>query len=71
LERRHNPVSFYTWFSSIRLVADDGDRLTIAVKDPVSAQWIPRKYADVLQEALAEAGRHGATIVISREPARR
>ena len=64
LERRLGPSTFCAWFSAIRLVADDGDRLTIEVGDQISARWIPHKYADVLQEALTEAGRPGAALVI-------
>jgi hypothetical protein len=64
LERRLEPSTFCAWFSAIRLVADDGDRLTIEVGDQMSAQWIPHRYADVLQEALAEAGRPGAAVAI-------
>jgi chromosomal replication initiation ATPase DnaA len=57
-----NRYSFSTWFGQARLVADDGDLMTIGVSDDLCADWICRQYSGALLDALAEAGRPDVAI---------
>jgi chromosomal replication initiator protein len=63
IEAKVNRHSYFTWFKPTGLVADDGRALTVQVPNPLFKDWLTKHYAVVLEEALREVGRQGATLV--------
>jgi chromosomal replication initiator protein len=63
VEGKVNRHSYFTWFKPTGLVVDDGRALTVRVPNPLFKDWLTKHYAVVLQEALREVGRQGATLV--------
>jgi len=55
--------SFSTWFKPTVLLADDGQKLSVRVPNPLFVEWLPKHYSVVLAEALNDAGRPNATVV--------
>ena len=62
IETKVNRYSYYTWFKNTALLSDDGGSLSIRVADPMVVDWLTKHYGGVLQEALTEAGRPGASV---------
>ena len=56
IQRKLSPQAFETWFRPLRLQQNSADRvLTIAAPNDVVRDWIRAKYADALQQSLAES----------------
>jgi chromosomal replication initiator protein len=70
IETKVNRHSFLTWFKPTALVSDSGSTITIHVPNPLFRDWLPKHYAAVIEEAMAEAGREGSTIdfVVEADP---
>src|SRR5262245_22819128 len=68
IETKVNRHIFYTWFKPTSLIADEGERLQIRVPNGLFRDWLTKHYAAVLDEALAEVDRKGASIRFISEP---
>ncbi len=62
VEAKLNRHTFLTWFKPTRLLLDQHDTLTVEVPDATVRDWLLRHYGTILAEAVAEAGRPGASI---------
>jgi chromosomal replication initiator protein len=62
IEAKLNRHTFLTWFAPTRLLRDQGDALTVEVPDTTVRDWLLRHYGSILDEALAEVGRPGASV---------
>jgi chromosomal replication initiator protein len=62
VEAKLNRHTFLTWFKPTRLLQDHQDTLTVEVPDATVRDWLLRHYGTILAEAVAEAGRPGASI---------
>ncbi len=62
VEAKLNRHTFLTWFKPTRLLQDQQDTLTVEVPDATVRDWLLRHYGTILAEAVAEAGRPGASI---------
>jgi chromosomal replication initiator protein len=62
VEAKLNRHTFMTWFKPTRLLQDQHDTLTVEVPDATVRDWLLRHYGTILAEAVAEAGRPGASI---------
>jgi chromosomal replication initiator protein len=62
IETKVNRHSYFTWFQNTSLAKDDGARISVRVTDPMVVDWLTKHYAGVIDEALAEVGRPGASL---------
>jgi len=62
IEGKVNHHSFTTWFRPTSLVKDDGAGITVRVPNALFRDWLTKHYAAVIDEALSESDRSGATI---------
>jgi chromosomal replication initiator protein len=62
IETKVNRHSFYTWFKPTSFVADDGAGLRVRVPNPLFRDWLTKHYSAVIDEALGELERAGATV---------
>jgi chromosomal replication initiator protein len=67
IENKVNRYSYFTWFRQTSFVADDGSTITVRVADPLVVDWLSKHYAGVINEALAEVGRAGATLTFLQD----
>jgi chromosomal replication initiator protein len=70
IEGKVNHHSFTTWFRPTSYVRDDGSAITVRVPNALFRDWLTKHYAAVIDEALSESDRPGATIsfVMHAEP---
>ncbi|HSL22626.1 MAG TPA: chromosomal replication initiator protein DnaA [Vicinamibacterales bacterium] len=57
IENKVNRHSFLTWFKPTAFLADGEATITVGVPNPLFRDWLPKHYAAVIDEALAEVGR--------------
>jgi chromosomal replication initiator protein len=62
IEGKVNHHSFTTWFRPTSYVRDDGSAITVRVPNALFRDWLTKHYAAVIDEALSESDRAGATI---------
>jgi chromosomal replication initiator protein len=62
IEGKVNHHSFTTWFRPTSYVRDDGSAITVRVPNALFRDWLTKHYAAVIDEALSESDRPGATI---------
>jgi chromosomal replication initiator protein len=62
IEGKVNHHSFTTWFRPTSFVKDDGAGITVRVPNALFRDWLTKHYAAVIDEALSESDRSGATI---------
>jgi len=62
IETKINRHSFYTWFAPTAFVSDEGSVVRIRVPSGLFRDWLTKHYSGVLDEALAEVNRAGATL---------
>jgi chromosomal replication initiator protein len=62
IEGKVNRHSFSTWFRPTSFVKDDGAGITVRVPNALFRDWLTKHYAAVIDEAVAETERRGATI---------
>jgi chromosomal replication initiator protein len=62
IEGKVNHHSFTTWFRPTSFVKDDGAGITVRVPNALFRDWLTKHYAAVIDEALSESDRTGATI---------
>ncbi|MGH3118606.1 MAG: chromosomal replication initiator protein DnaA [Vicinamibacterales bacterium] len=62
IEGKVNHHSFTTWFRPTSFVKDDLAAITVRVPTALFRDWLTKHYAAVIDEALSESGRGGATI---------
>jgi chromosomal replication initiator protein len=59
--------TFYTWFRPTTFLSDDRTSIRVGVPNAVFTDWLPRHYAPVIAEALAEVQRSGVTLQLVPE----
>ena len=57
IENKVNRHNFLTWFKPTAFLADGEATITVGVPNPLFRDWLPKHYAAVIDEALAEVGR--------------
>jgi chromosomal replication initiator protein len=62
IEGKVNHHSFTTWFRPTSYVKDEGATITVRVPNALFRDWLTKHYAAVIDEALSESDRSGATI---------
>jgi chromosomal replication initiator protein len=62
IETKVNRHSFYTWFKPTSYVADEGGAIRVRVPNTLFRDWLTKHYAAVLEEALGEVARPGASV---------
>jgi chromosomal replication initiator protein len=62
IEGKVNHHSFTTWFRPTSYVKDDGAAIIVRVPNVLFRDWLTKHYAAVIDEALSESDRSGATI---------
>ena len=62
IEAKVNRHSFYTWFKPTTMLEDAGTSMKVKVPNQLFCDWLTKHYADVIKEAVAEAGREGMSI---------
>ena len=62
IEGKVNHHSFTTWFRPTSYVKDEGATITVRVPNVLFRDWLTKHYAAVIDEALSESDRSGATI---------
>ena len=62
IETKVNRHIFYTWFKPTAYVADQGGSIVVRVPNVLFRDWLTKHYSAVLNEALGELGRAGASI---------
>jgi chromosomal replication initiator protein len=67
VQAKVNRHSFYTWFKPTSFVADRGTTIHVKVPNPLFRDWLTKHYAAVLEDALSEVDRRGATIAFTTE----
>ena len=67
IETKVNRHSFYTWFKPTSFVAEDGGNLRIRVPNALFRDWLTKHYSAVIDEALGELDRPGATVAFVTE----
>jgi len=67
IETKVNRYSYHTWFRQTSLMRDDGSSITVRVGDPMAIDWLTKHYTSVIEEALAEVGRKGASFAFQPE----
>ena len=70
IEAKVGRHSFHTWFKPTALLADDGNRLSVRVPNPLFTEWLPKHYSVVLSEALRDVGRPDAELIFIPEDLR-
>ncbi len=68
IETKVNRHIFYTWFKPTTFVRDDGGSLKVRVPNALFRDWLTKHYAGVLDEALSEVDRRGATVTFLLDP---
>jgi chromosomal replication initiator protein len=63
VETKVNRHSFYTWFKPTLFVSEDGGAIRVRVPTNLFRDWLTKHYSAVLEEALVEADRKGATLL--------
>jgi chromosomal replication initiator protein len=67
IDTKVNRHSFYTWFKPTAYVADRGGSIVVRVPNVLFRDWLTKHYSAVLNEALGELGRAGASIAFVTE----
>jgi chromosomal replication initiator protein len=67
IDTKVNRHSFYTWFKPTAYVADQGASIVVRVPNVLFRDWLTKHYSAVLNEALGELGRAGASIAFVTE----
>jgi chromosomal replication initiator protein len=67
IDTKVNRHSFYTWFKPTAYVADQGGSIVVRVPNVLFRDWLTKHYSAVLNEALGELGRAGASIAFVTE----
>ncbi len=67
IDTKVNRHSFYTWFKPTAYVADQGGSIIVRVPNVLFRDWLTKHYSAVLNEALGELGRAGASIAFVTE----
>jgi len=67
IDTKVNRHSFYTWFKPTAYVADQGGSIVVRVPNVLFRDWLTKHYSSVLNEALGELGRAGASIAFVTE----
>jgi len=62
IETKVNRHSFYTWFKPTSFVAEAEGNLRIRVPNALFRDWLTKHYSAVINEALSELDRSGATV---------
>ena len=62
IEAKVNRHSFYTWFKPTSMHEDTGMSMKVRVPNQLFCDWLTKHYADVINEAIAEAGREGLSV---------
>ncbi|HEX7019277.1 MAG TPA: chromosomal replication initiator protein DnaA [Gemmatimonadaceae bacterium] len=62
IETKVNRHSFYTWFKPTQFVADGADGVRVRVPNALFRDWLTKHYSAVIEEALTEVQRGGATV---------
>jgi chromosomal replication initiator protein len=62
IEGKVNHHSFTTWFRPTSYLKDDGATITVRVPNALFRDWLTKHYSAVIDEALSESARSGATI---------
>ncbi len=62
IEGKVNHHSFTTWFRPTSYLKDEGATITVRVPNALFRDWLTKHYAAVIDEALSESDRSGATI---------
>jgi len=62
IETKVNRYSYYAWFKSTSLFDDQGSTIAVRVPSVMVVEWLTKHYTSVIDEALAEVGRKGATL---------
>jgi chromosomal replication initiator protein len=62
IETKVNRHSFYTWFKPTSFVRDEGQTIRVRVPNPLFRDWLTKHYSAVLEEALVEVDRKGASV---------
>jgi chromosomal replication initiator protein len=62
IEGKVNHHSFTTWFRPTSYLKDDGATITVRVPNALFRDWLTKHYSAVIDEALSESDRSGATI---------
>ncbi len=62
VETKVNRHSYFSWFHRTSLLEDAGALLRVAVPNDMTAEWLTKHYAAVIDDALAEAGRPGVQV---------
>ncbi|HEX7485912.1 MAG TPA: chromosomal replication initiator protein DnaA [Vicinamibacterales bacterium] len=68
VETKVNQHTFYSWFRATSLERDEGQAIVVRVANPLVKNWLERNYAAVLDEAIAEVGRPGCSLLFIAEP---
>ena len=69
IETKVNQHIFSTWFKPTTFVADEGSQLRIRVPNALFSNWLNKHYSFVIEEALIEVNRKGATVAFVTEDA--
>ena len=62
IETKINRHSFYTWFKPTSFAGEDGSGIRVRVPNSLFRDWLTKHYATVLDEALVEVDRKGASV---------
>lgn len=62
IETKVNRHSYFSWFDRTSLIRDTGTELVVRVPSDMAAEWLTKHYAAVIEDALVEVGRPGATL---------
>ena len=63
IETKINRHSFYTWFKPTVFVSDTKDTVNVRVPNSLFREWLTKHYSGVIDEALKEVDRVGASVV--------
>jgi chromosomal replication initiator protein len=69
VETKINRHSFFTWFRPTSFVGDAGHTITVQVPNILFKDWLIKHYSGVLNEALTEVRRPGASLLFVAEGA--
>src|SRR4029079_2283339 len=67
VDNKGNRHSFYTWVQPTADLADPGRSIVVRVPNVLFRDWLTKHYSSVLNEALGELGRAGASIAFVTE----
>src|SRR5688500_20150617 len=62
IETKVNRHSFYTWFKPTGFISDRPDGIQVRVPNSLFRDWLTKHYSGVLDEALREVDRSGASV---------